>query len=269
MNQTRMLALARKDWLELLHNRQALIPVIIVPLIFVVVMPALIILAGNTSIISLPASDLEAFAEIFPDSLVPAGYSPEQTLVHTAITYMLAPLFLIIPVMIASISASSSFVGEKERRTLEGLLYSPLSNRELVLAKVLASFIPAVLFTWASFIIFTVLVNGLAWNLFDGPFFPNWTWAVMTVFLVPLVAFLSVLLIVAVSQRSTTMQSAQGASVFMVLPIIGLVVSQSSGLLFVDVTVVAIAIVAVALIDLATFWLVVRSFQRERFLLRM
>ncbi len=269
MNRTRMLALARKDWLELLRNRQALIPVIIVPLIFVVIMPSLIILAGNTSIISLPASDLESFAEIFPESMVPDGYTPEQTLVYTAITYMLAPLFLIIPVMIASISASSSFVGEKERRTLEGLLYSPLSNRELVLAKVLASFIPAVAFTWVSFIIFTVLVNGLAWTLFDGPFFPNWTWALMTVFLVPLVAFLSVLLIVAVSQRSTTMQSAQGASVFLVLPIIALVVSQSSGLLFVDVPVVAAAILVVALVDIVVFWLVVRSFQREQLLLRM
>jgi ABC-type Na+ efflux pump permease subunit len=264
-----MLALARKDWLELLRNRQALVPVIIVPLIFVVVLPALVILAGNSSFISVPAGDLEDFVEIFPESLVPDGYSAEQTLVYAAITYMFAPFFLIIPVMIASISASSSFVGEKERRTLEGLLYTPLSNRELVLAKVLASFIPAVVFTWASFIVFTVLVNSLAWTLFDGPFFPNWTWVLMALFLVPLVAFLSVLLIVAVSQRSTTMQSAQGASVFLVLPIIGALISQASGLFFFDVTVVAIAIVLVALIDLAAFWLVVRSFQRESLLLRM
>lgn len=38
---------------------------------------------------------------------------------------------LMIPVMASSVMAASSFVGEKEKHTLETLLYSPLSLKQL------------------------------------------------------------------------------------------------------------------------------------------
>ena len=45
--------------------------------------------------------------------------------------------FLIVPIMASSVMAASSFVGEKEKHTLETLLYSPLSLRQLFQSKVL------------------------------------------------------------------------------------------------------------------------------------
>ena len=87
--------------------------------------------------------------------------------------------------MVASTTASSSFVGEKERRTIEGLLYTPITDRELVLAKVLVSVIPSVLLAWAAFVVYTVLVNALGAPLMGGLFFPTWTWAIIIVVLVP------------------------------------------------------------------------------------
>ncbi|MGL3150601.1 ABC transporter permease subunit [Microbacterium sp. A82] len=76
-----------------------------------------------------------------PQGIAPSGYTPEQTIVYAVIVCFLAPFLRVIPVMTASITASSSFVGEKERRTIEGLLYTPLTYRKLVLAKVLGSVI--------------------------------------------------------------------------------------------------------------------------------
>lgn len=269
MNRQRVMALLRKDWAEILRNAQALFPIILVPLIFVIVLPsAVILLAGNPAL-GASVNGMDQFLDNLPASMFPPDYSEEQILVYAMIVYFFAPFFLIIPVMVASIIASSSFVGEKERRTLEGLLYTPLSNRELVLGKVLASFIPAVVLSWVAFVVYTVLVNALGSRLLGGLFFPTWTWGVMMAALVPLVAFLAICLIVAVSQRSKTMQGAQGVVMLLVLPIIALVVSQAVGLLLVDVGIVLVASAILLVVDVVVFGLIARSFDRERTLTRL
>ena len=45
--------------------------------------------------------------------------------------------------MISSVVAASSFVGEKERKTLESLLYTPIDIASLFWGKLLSAFIPA------------------------------------------------------------------------------------------------------------------------------
>lgn len=269
MDRQRVMALLRKDWAEIVRNAQALFPIILVPLIFVVVLPsAIILLAGNPAL-GAGIQGMDQFLDNLPAGMFPPDYSEEQILVYSMIVYFFAPFFLIIPVMVASIVASSSFVGEKERRTLEGLLYTPLSDRELVFGKILVSFIPAVALSWVAFLVYTVLVNALGARMFGGLFFPTWTWVVMMLALVPLVAFLAICLIVAVSQRSKTMQGAQGVVMLLVLPIVALVVSQAVGLLLVDVGIVLIASAVLLVVNLVVFRLVARSFDRERTLTRL
>ena len=46
------------------------------------------------------------------------------------------------PIFTASVIAADSLVGEKERKTSEALLALPISNGELLLGKILASFCP-------------------------------------------------------------------------------------------------------------------------------
>ena len=65
-----------------------------------------------------------------------------QILVYVMLKYFFAPFFLIIPLMVSNVIASDSFAGEKERKTIEALLATPLSDSELFLGKILASFIP-------------------------------------------------------------------------------------------------------------------------------
>jgi ABC-type Na+ efflux pump permease subunit len=177
---------------------------LIIPLLFAVIIPTAVILLGNNAVLASSITGLQGFLDNLPDKVIPAGLSTTQTVAYAVIVYFMAPFFLIIPVMVASITASSSFVGEKERRTIEGLLYTPITDRELVLAKVLVSVIPSVLLTWASFLLYTVLVNALGAALMGGLFFPTWTWAVIILAMVPLVAFLATLLIVAISGRLGT-----------------------------------------------------------------
>jgi ABC-2 type transport system permease protein len=265
----RVAAVIRKDWLEVARNKQAILPLLLVPLIFVVVIPSAVILLGGSPVLVSSVTGLQGFLDQLPEGLLPAGYSEAQTLVYAVVVFFMAPFFLWIPVMVASITASSCFVGEKERRTIEGLLYTPVTDRELVLAKVLASVVPAVALTWVSFVVYTVLVNVLGRSLFSGVFFPTGTWLVLVGVLVPLVAFLATSLIVAVSSRSSSVQGAQGAAVLVVLPLVGLAVAQSSGLLLFDTAVALGVAVVLALLDLVAFLVVARRFSRERIVTRL
>ncbi len=265
----RVAAVMRKDWLEVLRNKQVLASLIVVPLVFAVLLPAGIILLGGSGILTSTIAGLQGFLDNLPHGVAPSGYTPDQTVVYAVIVYFLAPFFLVIPVMTASITASSSLVGEKERRTIEGLLYTPLTNRELVLAKVLGSVIPAVALTWIAFIAYAVIVGVLGAPMMGGVFFPTWTWAVLVILLVPLVGFLATSLIVAVSGRSTTMQGAQGTAMFVVFPILALVIGQATGLMLFNVTVALIAAAVLAIVDLLAFIFVVAKFQRERIVTKL
>lgn len=265
----RVAAVMRKDWLEVLRNKQVLASLIVVPLVFAVLLPAGIILLGGSGILTSTIAGLQGFLDNLPHGVAPSAYTPDQTVVYAVIVYFLAPFFLVIPVMTASITASSSLVGEKERRTIEGLLYTPLTNRELVLAKVLGSVIPAVALTWIAFIAYAVIVGVLGAPMMGGVFFPTWTWAVLIILLVPLVGFLATSMIVAVSGRSTTMQGAQGTAMFVVFPILALVIGQATGLMLFDVTVALVAAVVLAIVDLLAFVFVVAKFQRERIVTKL
>lgn len=269
IDRQRVWAVVRKDWLEVARNKQVMVSVAIVPLVFAAILPTAVVLLADSGVLTSTIGGLQGFLDNLPPGVVPADYGVDQIVVYTIIVYFMAPFFLIIPVMTANITASSSFVGEKERRTIEGLLYTPLSNRELVLAKVLGSVVPSVLLTWAAFVVYSIIVNALGSRMMGGVFFPTWTWAVIVVALVPLVGFLGTSLIVAVSGRSTTMQGAQGTAMFVVFPILALIVSQATGLMLFDVTIALIAAGVLLVIDIAAFVFVVARFDRERIITRL
>lgn len=265
----RVRALVLKDWRELARTPQVIAPLVVVPLLFVVVIPTAVILFGANEVVGSAIAGLDSFVRNLPAGLLPEGATPAQTIVYAVVVYFMAPFFLLIPVMVASIAASSAIVGEKERRTLEGLLYTPLTDRELVLGKMLVSMIPAVGIAWASFLVYTLLVTVLAGPMFGGLFFPTPTWAVIILALVPLVAFLSTGLVVAVSGRSTTVQGAQGTAVLVVLPVIALVVGQATGLLLFDTTVSLVAAAILVIVDVVVFVTVSGQIRRERLLTRL
>lgn len=268
----RTATLVRKDWRELTRSKQLLAGLVVVPLVFGVVIPAVVILVADRpdiASLSKTVDGMQGLLDRLPAGAVPSGSSMTQTLVYAVLVHFMSPLFLMIPVAVATITASSSIVGEKERRTLEGLLYTPLTDRELTLGKIAVSAIPAVGISWASFVVYAVVVNGLGGPVLDGVLFPTWAWIANMLLLVPLVAFLATCLIVAVSGRSSTMQGAQGASVFVVLPVMGLVVGQAVGLVLVDTAIVLVAAGLLVLVDVVVFALVARNFQRERILTRL
>ena len=118
--------------------------------------------------------------------------------------YFLAPLFLIIPLMVAAIVGAESFVGEKERHTLEGLLYTPATDLELYAGKVLAGAVPAVIAAFLNFGIYAVVVNLVTAPIVGGIWFPTVSALALAVWVGPAVALLGVSASVLVSTRVET-----------------------------------------------------------------
>lgn len=255
-----MSALVRKDWIELRRNRQVLIPIVAMPFVFALFVPV-----SFLAMMRSPegAAQLGTWARFMTDS------TDQQTLVFTMLHSVFAPFFLMIPMVIASITAGTAVVGERERHTIEGLLYTPATVREIVLAKIAATWLLAIAITWVSFVLYAIAVNLVVGDLFDGWFFPTWTWAVHIGLLVPLAAFFAVCAIVIVSQRARTMQGAQAVSGLVVLPVIILIGTQAAGLMVVDLFIVFVWAGALAVADTVLFWFAVRSFDGERIVVRL
>ena len=68
----------------------------------------------------------------------------EFTAVMAIMNPMLGPMLGLIAIIPASLIAANALVGEREQNTLEPLLCTPLTDRELLIGKVLSSFIPSI-----------------------------------------------------------------------------------------------------------------------------
>lgn len=262
MNADRVRALVAKDWIELRRNRQTLLPIVMLPIVFALVLPATLI-AATRQPDALARLD---FLTSYLDGL-PADVAADPT--RAVVQYFMAPVFLMIPIVVATVLATAAFVGEKERDTLEGLLFTPLTDRELVIGKILVSWVPAVAVTWLSTALYALVVSGLARPWQHGWAFPNGTWLALTFVIAPLVAFFAIGCIVLISHRASTLQGAQAVAGLLVLPVIVLIVSQAAGALAFDRGVVIGVGVATLVGDLAVFHLAVRRFDRDRVVTRL
>ncbi|MBC9225090.1 ABC transporter permease subunit [Aeromicrobium sp. 636] len=262
MNAGRVRALIVKDWIELSRNRQTLAPVIMLPIVFAVLLPTTMIAATSRPEALARLDFINSYLESLPPAI---AADPTRAMVE----YFMAPIFLMIPVVVATVLATAAFVGEKERDTLEGLLFTPLTDRELVVGKILVSWVPAVLVTWLSTAIYAVVVAVFARPWQDGWAFPNVTWLALVGIIAPLVSFFAIGCIVLISHRASTLQGAQAVAGLLVLPVIVLIMSQASGAMAFDRGVVVVVGVVAAIGDLIVFHLAVRRFDRDRVVTRL
>jgi ABC-2 type transport system permease protein len=269
MNLRAVRAIARKDLTVVLQSKAVLLPIIIVPLILLMVLPVLATFAPQLT--NIPgASDLGAMLDRMPDSFRASfeGLTEDQALVTLLLVYLFAPMYLIVPMMVASVIAADAFAGEKERRTLEALLFTPTTDRELLLGKLLAGFVPAMAVAWGGFLIYTLVANVAGWPVMGRLFFPTPMWWVLALWVVPAVAAVGLGATVIVSARVDTFQEAYQVGGAVVLPIILLVVGQAAGVVVLSVGVVLLVGAAFWLVAGVLLWWGERGFRRGELLAR-
>lgn len=272
MNWRAIRAIVRKDLKVVYQNKGVSLPLILIPLLVLGVLPVLASFAPKLQ--SIPGtffSGLDEFVKRMPAGLQHelAGYNESQTLIVLVLVYLLAPMYLILPMMVSSVIAADSFAGEKERKTLEALLYTPTTDYELFGAKLLSGWLPAVAVAWFGAVFYGVVSNLAAWPTVGRVFFPNTMWIVLALWVAPAVAGLGLAVTVLISARAKTYQEAYQLGGVVVLPILLLVAGQVTGLMYMSVLLVALLGLGLWAVDGALLWLGGRTFRRNRLASRL
>lgn len=238
-------AMILKDVKEIVGSSQLLLPMIIVPAVMAFILPLALMIGAKYGVTGINGMDY--MAKLFSSEYT--NLNNAQLLVEIGLNYMFPVFFLLIPVMAASIIGASSFVGEKERKTMESLLYTPISIRELFIAKVLGTAVPAYAITLASFLIFGIVIDIGGWFYFERLIFPNTKWLILILWVVPAITLLSINFMVMISAKANTFQEAQQMSAFIILPILLLLFGQMTGLFLLSSTVLLAVGAGVYILD--------------------
>jgi ABC-type Na+ efflux pump permease subunit len=190
----------------------------------------------------------------------------QGALIGTILKAMTLPLFWIVTVALTATIAADSFVGEKERDTLEPLLATPIKNGELFVGKLIAAVAPAIAGTWIGLTIFTLAV----WRS-HNPYFPGFLlsdpdWLASSFIIVPMMALMSAGVAALISTHVATYRAAYQLNGLVVLPLITLIVPQTVLLFFLTPWALAILGGSFLLLDVLLVLTAIRLFDREQLL---
>lgn len=272
MNGNAVKAIVRKDLKVVFQNKGVSVPLIVAPLlILVILLPAAAALAPKLGYLDTPdIAWLDKAIELMPtDSQALGGDDIAQVFVMLLLVYGAAALYPLLPLLVSTTIAADSFVGEKERKTLEALLYTPTTDWELLLGKLLSAWLPALGVAWGGFLLYTVAANLAAWPVMGRLFFPTTMWLILALWIAPAVAALGLGAMVLISSRARTFQAANQLVGVVVMPsfmLLGtlLVVVMNLGVWLAILLGLLIWVVGAALISFSR-----RSFQRSRLALEM
>jgi ABC-type Na+ efflux pump permease subunit len=272
MNWRTIFTIARKDIKEATQNRSVWLPILIVPIIFVVLMPLGMIIgissAGSTEANPMNDPDFAMFLErmpLFLSELI-GGLDQVQSGIVLLIGYLFAPFFLILPLMFSTVIASESFAGERERKTIEALLYTPATDTELFLGKVLSALLPGVLITWGGFVVYTIVANAAAYPVMGQIWFPLSSWYPLIFWVSPAISLLGIAFTVLISAKVKTFMGAYQSSSSLVLLVMALLAGQATGIIYLSVTTGLLIGLALFLVDAVLMFYAIRTFNRDALL---
>src|SRR5437660_4027591 len=217
--------LLAKEFLDFARNKTALVPVAIVTVL------SLALPFGIA--IAIPAMTGHALGE--DSDLVRVSYmaSAADTLsddgrIQLFLFQQFLLMFLITPVTGAMALASHAIVGEKQARTLEPLLATPLTTSELLVAKVIGALMPTLLISLTGLALYfggivAMAAPGVAAAMLSGR-------TVMLVAVVgPAAALVSLQSAILISSRVNDARTAQQFGVLIIIPLAAALVAQFTG----------------------------------------
>jgi ABC-type Na+ efflux pump permease subunit len=258
--------LLRHDLSAVRRSKALLLPMLFLPTLLLVLLPTAIGFAARRQRL-----DTGRFLDMLPSAIADPvlAHPPDERLIILVLGYLVAPLFLIVPLMVSAVLAADTFAGEKERRTLETLLHLPVRDRDLYLAKLLGTFGPATLVSWGGFAVFCIVSNIVCWPVMHRAFLPNRGWMVVILWVSPAVAALGLGIMVRVSIRVSNSQEAQQLGGAVVLPFVIMAVGQTTGLLLAGPLVTFVVGAVVWLIAIALNIRGAQAYSRDRMATRL
>lgn len=166
------------------------------------------------------------------------------------------------PVTVALVLALESFVGEKERRSIEPLLSSPLSDSQLYYGKLLAALIPALMASYLGMALY------LVWVYLQGVWQPSGVLVLQIFAIATTNSLLMVSGAVVVSSQTTSMRAANLLAVFIILPMAVLLQAESAVIVWANEFVLFWTLVGEAVIAFLLIRIGIAHFNREELVSR-
>jgi ABC-2 type transport system permease protein len=262
-----VLALLAKEMADLRQNPSVFVPAaltgflsLLLPFFVAVIVPYF---AGEQLSDS---SDFEVALELYRSQPGTRALDPEGA-IQAWIFQQFLVLMVLTPVAGAMSVAAYSVIGEKQARTLEPLLATPITTLELLAAKVLGALLPALGLTLACF---TAYLIGIAAAARPGVF-----WILLAprslaiVFVLgPLAALAALQLAVCVSSRVNDARSAQQIGAMIILPLAALLVALLAGALQLTLPVIGAIVLVLLVLNGVLAWIATVLFDRESILTR-
>jgi ABC-2 type transport system permease protein len=264
---TRVAALLAKEFADLRHNPGVFLPAILTAAISIALpfFVAVILPAWTGERLS-DSGDFQVALEMYRTHPNLNDLDPDAA-VQAWIFQQFLPLLVLAPVAASMSVAAYTVIGEKQARTLEPLLATPITTFELLSAKVLGALVPAVALTFASFVIYGIGIVAFAHSGTVRVLIAPRSLA-MVFILGPLAALAALQLAVCVSSRVNDARSAQQIGALIILPLAGLLVGQLTGAVALTGRIVIVLTLGLVAANAVLMCAGVALFQRESILTR-
>lgn len=257
MNKVRVII--RKEWSEIFKNKYVLLSITLLPMLLVAIPLVFLYMTGN------PDTQINGLDDIASAPAF-AGMDPRAA-AQILLVQQFMFYFLMMPLLIPTYIASYSIIGEKQQRTLEPLLATPMTVTELLLAKALSALIPAVGVTWLGYAVYVIISRFLTstdvWSYIVSPI---WVWAI--ILLGPLLGIMAINVGVMVSSRVNDIRVAEQISGMLVLPVVLVGLPLTAAQLLISWQMFLIGLAVVVVVNVLLLLIAVKLFQRETILTR-
>ncbi len=229
--------LMRRELRDTFRDWRMVVPIVLLTLVFPVIMT---LTAGVAQDFVLRQGGISLLAErLFPFLLMIVGF---------------------FPISFSLVIALETFVGERERKSLEPLLATPLSNGQLYVGKMLASMIPPLL---AAYLGIGVYLAGL---MIFRHWVPDLILLLQVLALTTGEAVVMVSGAVVVSSQATSVRAANLLASFIIIPMALLLQAESVILFLANYSVLWLFVLALIVIDLILVRMGLALFNREELL---
>lgn len=248
-------SIAKKDIKLLLKSKKSWVTMIAVSILLCILLPAGIGFSGNyLQNIDVSKIESQKWVEMIEGN---------KKFTVNFLNYLMVSVFMMVAIIHSMVTATSSFVSEKERGTMETLLFSPITVKELIIGKTVASFVPALVLNYVSYLLSVVVVNLITYGAFGTIFMFNIIWFVLMLWMIPALLLFNILLNVLISAKVKSYQEAQQLGGLLVLPFVGLIISQTTGLILLNPIILWISGAVLLLLDLLILRIITKTSERN------
>ena len=253
-------AVLRRELREILRNRWLLAGIVVPPVLLVALPIAMGVVLPDDG---LPAELRAAIVAQRPEW---AAFTERELTGAFGIQQFL-PYFLLMPAYVPLAVATYSIVGEKQSRSLEAVLATPIRTLELLAGKALAALLPGVATGWLTYVVFVALATVVYGPRLVGVVTdPSWLAGVFA--LGPAIGLASTVAGVIVSARVNDARLGQQLGGVVIVPIVAISMLQATGTLLVGATGYLALALGVAALSLAGLRVGAWLFRRESILTR-